>query len=438
MDQAITGSATALARKVSVFGLWLLVVNGMIGAGIFGTPQEAARLAGEFSPWIFIFCGVLAAPVILCFAQLASYFDGAGGPLAYASAAFGPFVAFQVGWLLYLARLTAFAANANLLVTSLGYFAPQIVTPEMRVVLLFAICCLFAALNLFGTASAVRSLGLVTIFKFLALVAFIIIGGALVTLNGQAGSQAEVFNFQPDYGAAIILVIYAYTGFESGLIAAADAIHPKRDMPRALIAGLVTCGIIYCAAQWVYVTARAQGASGSLVEVAGVIMGPMGIALLTCGVIASVGGNLLSNMFAVPRLTYRLAHDGQLPQWFGRLSATYQTPSRSILFLATAAFLLASSGGYVFLAGLSVLMRIPVWICCVVALPRIAAKFGPTPNALVLPGGPALPVLSVLVCLGLLSQIKLLDFLSATGLVLVGSVLFFLARVERARSRDKA
>jgi amino acid transporter len=108
-QQAMTAAAAdtqeSLVRRLSVVGLWLLIINGMIGAGIFGVPAEAARLTGEFSPWVFAICGVLLLPIMLCFAQLGSYFTGTGGPVLYAGTAFGPIVGFQVGWCLYIARL---------------------------------------------------------------------------------------------------------------------------------------------------------------------------------------------------------------------------------------------------------------------------------------------------------------------------------------------
>jgi amino acid transporter len=111
-----------LVRQLSAAGIWLLAVNGMIGAGIFGVPAGVAALAGAWSPLVFLACGFLLAAVILCFGELASYFRGTGGPILYLREAFGPMAGFQAGWAFYIARLTAFAANLNLLVAALAYF----------------------------------------------------------------------------------------------------------------------------------------------------------------------------------------------------------------------------------------------------------------------------------------------------------------------------
>ena len=111
-----------LPRNLGVWGLWLLVVNGFVGAGIFGLPSGAYALAGEYSIWIYALCALLMLPVILCFAELGSYFRGTGGPIRYGKEAFGSFIGFQSGWLFYVARLISFAANSVLLVDSIGYF----------------------------------------------------------------------------------------------------------------------------------------------------------------------------------------------------------------------------------------------------------------------------------------------------------------------------
>ena len=129
-----------LPRNLGAWAIWLLVVNGMVGAGIFGLPSGAAKLAGEFSPWVFVLCSVLILPVLLCFAELASYFRSTGGPARYATEAFGPFVGFQAGWIFYVARAIAFSANSVLMVDSIGYFWPAATEGAMRIVLLALIC----------------------------------------------------------------------------------------------------------------------------------------------------------------------------------------------------------------------------------------------------------------------------------------------------------
>jgi amino acid transporter len=408
-----------LTRRLGVVGLWLLVINGMIGAGIFGAPAEAARLTGAFSPWLFMLCALVILPIMLCFAQLSSYFAGTGGPVLYAGEAFGPFASFQVGWCLYLARLTAFAANSNLLVTTLGSFVEGGIAPWLRILLLLLLCAGLALLNVLSARGAMRWLGLVTLLKFLPLLLLVAVGLYSLPLTPTLVAP----KLDRDFGAALLLVLYAYVGFENGLVAAGEALAPKRDVPRALVAALALCAVLYGAIQLVCLSLG----GGSLVQASGRLLGPAGAVTMTCGIIASVGGHMSGVMFAVPRLTYRLGLDGQLPRWFAYVDPKRKTPVASILFLAVAGFLLAASGSFVWLAGLSVLTRVPVWLCCIAAIYRLKPRLGGEPGAISLPGGGALPALAIVICVALLTQVSALAYLNAAALVAVGSLLFLAA-----------
>ena len=236
----------ALPRQLSVVALWLLIVNGMIGAGIFGLPGELARIAGEGSVWVFILCALMIAPIMLCFAQLSSFFNGTGGPILYASSAFGPMAGFQVGWLYYISRVLSFAANLNLLMTSLGYLWPDAMSGSMRMALAFVICSLMTLVNVIGARSAVRTLGLLTVAKIVPLIALVGIGlvsfdaGQLLPHVGHA-VQIE------DLGAAVFLVIYAYVGFEGGLVPAGEARNPKTGFSKSTARCPARLRLVVCA-----------------------------------------------------------------------------------------------------------------------------------------------------------------------------------------------
>ena len=108
-----------LIRGIRRWDFVALVVNAIIGAGIFGLPAKVYGLIGSYSLIAFLVCALVVTLIILCFAEVGSRFDATGGPYLYAREAFGSIVGFEVGWLMWLARITAFAANCNLLV---GYY----------------------------------------------------------------------------------------------------------------------------------------------------------------------------------------------------------------------------------------------------------------------------------------------------------------------------
>jgi amino acid transporter len=158
-----------LPRKLGLWGLWLLIVNGFIGAGIFGLPSGATRLAGEYSVWIYVICALLMLPVILSFAELGSYFKGTGGPIKYGTQAFGKFIGFQSGWLFYVARIISFSANSVLLVDSFGYFFEPAATGVGRLISLGIIIGGLTLINVIGSVESIRSLAFFTVVKFAVL-----------------------------------------------------------------------------------------------------------------------------------------------------------------------------------------------------------------------------------------------------------------------------
>jgi len=424
-----------LARRLGVLALWLLVVNGMIGAGIFGVPAEVERLAGGFSPWVFALCGLLIAPVMLSFAWLSSAFRGTGGPMVYAAAAFGPFVGFQIGWAFYIARLTAFAANLNLLVTTIGFLWAEPMGPAVRAGLLLVGCGLLVWINVLGAKTAVRSLGVLTVLKLAPLIALAFVG--LAGLDREVFASVAAPPGVADLGAATLLVIYAYVGFESGLVPAGESKRPERDMPRALVAALIGVTAVYVLVQ--LATQRLLPALESserpIVEVGEVLLGPVGAIIVVLAIIASVGGNLLGSMFSSPRVTYRMALDGQMPAWMGRVHPRHETPWTSVVLFGAAAFALAVTGSFVWLAALSVLTRLLIYLTCIASMPRVRRAAGDAPGLLRLPGGPVIPVLGALVCVALLTRVSVDSVVATTVMLAAGSVLYAAAMVARRVAR---
>jgi amino acid transporter len=427
-----------LPRELTAFGLWLIAINGMIGAGIFGLPAETAKLAGAWSPWIFVICAALMLPIVLCYGELARRFTATGGPVLYAGTAFGPLVGFQAGWMFYVARLTAFSANASLLVATVAHFWPRATDPAPRALLLAAVIGAFTLANAIGTRRAVGTLGVLTGLKFLPLVGLAVLGVAIapgavwdallgrgapalveavgVVDHGVVGHGAAG-GVPLELGAAIVLVFYAFVGFESGVVPAGEAKDPRGDLPRALLWALIVASGLYAVLQAVSVATLPALASTErpMVALGGALMGELGAVLVVLGVIASVGGNLAGSMLSTPRITYALARDGSLPAWFGAVHPRFQTPARSILFYGLVGFLLAAAGSFVYLAVLSVLTRLLLYALCCGALPRLG-------------GSRALAALALVVCAYLLWQVEAGAWLATAAFVAVGAGLYLWAR----------
>ena len=420
-----------LPRSLGAWAIWLLVVNGMVGAGIFGLPSGAARLAGGFSPVVFALCALLILPILLCFAELASYFRSTGGPVRYATEAFGPFLGFQAGWIFYVARAIAFSANSVLMVDSIGYFWPSATEGVLRTVLLAVICGGLTLVNVIGAVRAVRSLAALTVLKFSVLVGLVVVGLALLG-DGVIGQVRMRLPVGGDLGAAIVLLIYAYVGFEQAVVPAGEARDPARDMPRGLLWGLASVAVLDVLIQMVSMAAVPDIAASNapLLDVAATLLGPMGAALLMVGVVASVGGNLVGSTFTTPRLSYSLSLDGSLPPWFGRVHARFLTPANSILFFGALSFVMAVFGSFLWLAASSVMTRLLLYIITCAAVPRVRARRAAT-GGFTLPLGNLIPVLGILSCMGLMLSSNATSMLLTAAFIVAGSLLYVIERRRR-------
>lgn len=422
-----------LPRSLGAWAIWLLVVNGMVGAGIFGLPSGAARLAGDFSPVVFVLCALLILPVLLCFAELASYFRSTGGPVRYATEAFGPFLGFQAGWIFYVARAIAFSANSVLMVDSIGYFWPAATQGMTRILLLALICGGLTLINVIGAVRAVRSLAVLTVLKFSVLLGLVMAG--LLLLGGDVPQQ---LSYRPpagsDMGAAIVLLIYAYVGFEQAVVPAGEARNPARDMPRGLLLGLAAVAVLYVLIQMVSLAAMPDIATSStpLLDVAAILLGPVGAAILMLGVVASVGGNLMGATFTTPRLSYSLSLDGSLPPWFGRVHSRFLTPANSIVFYGALSFVMAVFGSFLWLAASSVMTRLVLYVLACAAVPRLRARYASTAG-FVLPLGYVIPVLGILASGWLMLSSNWYSTVLTAMFIVLGTILYVFERRRRKR-----
>ena len=214
-----------LVRGIRRWDLVAVAINAIIGAGIFGLPSRAFALVGPYSLIAFVVCAIVVALIILCFAEVGSRFDETGGPYLYAREAFGSAVGFEVGWLMWLARLTAFAANCNLLVDYLGFFWGPATTHYWREAIIVLVVSAIAAVNVMGVRDAARVTNVFTVGKLIPIILFIGVG--LFFLNSQNYSFAE----RPAYGAfssSVLMLIYAFSGFEMAAIPAGEVADRDR------------------------------------------------------------------------------------------------------------------------------------------------------------------------------------------------------------------
>lgn len=415
-----------LKRDIGIFAAGFLVLNGMIGAGIYGLPGKLAEQAGMFSPWLFIIIGLLIISVVWTFAALASYFNHTGGPVAYASRGFGPFIGFQTGWLLYVGRVSAFAANSNVLFDYADYLWNGTSDQVVRGFLLLLVIGGLTTINIMGIKKAVQAINILTFLKIIPLLVMLLLGLQYLTPEGFMPADVPKFD---DVGALALLIIYAFVGFEGALVTAGETKNPKKTLPRALITTVLLITFLYFSIQMIYVSVAPPVSGGApLVDLGTTLMGSVGGVIIIITAIFSITGNATSIVIAAPRMTYAMAKDGSLPNWFSAVHQKYNTPANSILFLGVLAFLLAVTGSFVYLAIVSALSRMLAYAVCVSALPIIRKKADPQTreNATTLPGGYLIPIIAFVVCLMAVSQSTNEAWMYLVGFIVLGTGLYFL------------
>src|SRR6266851_302733 len=139
-----------LIRSIRKWDLVAVTINAVIGAGIFGLPSKVYGLAGAYSLPAFLLCAVFAAMIVLCFAEVASRFTETGGPYLYAREAFGPAAGFTIGWLMWIARITAFAANTSIMLSYVSLFWPAVAAGPARSAVICSVTLTLTAINLLG------------------------------------------------------------------------------------------------------------------------------------------------------------------------------------------------------------------------------------------------------------------------------------------------
>ncbi|MEE8371198.1 MAG: amino acid permease [Sphingomonadales bacterium] len=422
-----------LRRGIATAGISLLVLNGMIGAGIFALPGALAEAAGALSPWLFLLTGAVFLAVVLTFAELASYFRGTGGPVLYTYTAFGPFAGFQVGWLLYTARITALGANANVMISYLAHLWPGVGEGALRAGLILLLIGGLVWANIRGIKEGIRTMGLLTIFKLLPLLGLILLG--LSHIDFTAGLSAGLPEGD-ELGGTALLLIYAFVGFEGALVVAGETGRPRRTLPRALIPTVLGITLFYFLIQLVYVSVVPAGeiSDAPLIEAGRALAGPIGALAITLAAVFSIAGNLSQLVLTAPRMTYALAEEGSLPKWFGRIHPRYATPHNSLLFLGVVGGLLAVTGSFVWLATVSALARMIAYSFSILALPVIRKKASAEDRARAfrLPGGLVIPVIGLVLCLWVASNSTPAAWGVLALLVAGGSILYFGERFFKA------
>lgn len=420
-------SESLLRREIGRLGVATIAMNGVIGSGIFALPAVAVAQAGYFSPWLFVLCGVLILSVALSLARAASFFETTGGPVAYTTHAFGRYVGFQTGLLIYVSRVAAIAASATLIVSYAAALWSPLGSGVPRVAAIVGYIALATVLNAAGVRAGMAGVYVISILKLAPLLLLIFVGVPEIEWGLVAG--AEVLGPEP-LGQTMLILMYAFIGFEFSLISAGETRDARAAIPRTLVTTVVAIALAYALIQLVVVSVAPdlrENSDAPLVEIARRLMGDWGALALGLGVVFSIGGGSLTSLLTAPRLTFALAQQGSLPAWFGKVNEKTRAPVNSIIFCGILSAALAVDQHFVWLVALSTFVRLLTYALCIASLPIIERTIPSQPGQFRLPGGLAIPVLGLLLTLWLMSHSTGEHFLIAGLIVAVGTLVFWVS-----------
>ena len=429
----------AFVRSIGRWAMTALVINSIIGSGIFGVPGELTRLLGRASPFAMVFAALGMAVIMACIAEVASQFSEPGGPYHYVRAAFGRFLGIQVGWFHLLTVVAAVAANANLFVDYLATVLPWTLNAWERGLLMGVLIAIPAVANYVGVRSGANLSSVMTLAKLSPLALLILLGVARFAQHPQMIHPSEIAApGMANWLRAMVFLLFSFAGWEDALIPTGEVRDSRRTIPFALGTGLLTAAVTYGLLQ--FVTVAVLGTSSTerpIPDTALALIGRGGAAFVAIAVMVSTYGWISADILNAPRLAYSLASEGDFPGLFARVHPRFHTPATAIVLYALTGWVLAVSGTFLWAAALSAGSNMVYYAATSSALIRLR-KLRPNADAFRVPFGPALSVVAVGLALALLTGLQRREVLLMFVTVLIAAANWVWARRRQFEVEGKA
>jgi amino acid transporter len=419
-----------LRRELGKWNLTAIGVNQVIGSAVFILPSQIAAQVGNWSPIAFLLVGFASLLVVLCFAEAGSRFEGTGGAHLYARAAFGPFVAFEVGWMQWLVTMAGQATVVNAIALALGFYWPTLTGGAGRVAVISAITLSLAWLNLRGIRQSAIAINLFTFAKLTPLAIFILVGFWFIEPNRLVPSDTVTVS---GASAGALLLVFAFGGYHVIAVPTGEAADPRRHLPFAFPMTILIVTAVMMLAQIVAMGTLPDlpHAATPLADASFRFMGAAGALLMSVGAVISMTGNNMGASLAGSRMLFALAESGDVPRIFARIHPRYRTPGNAIVFTALVTLAFALSGSFTMLALASAFGRLVIYLSvCTATLRLRQPAFGAVarPAMFIIPLGPTVPILAILISLLMLAGANRLQFLGGTVALAIGAAVYITSR----------
>jgi amino acid transporter len=422
--------APALRRELGRWDLSAIGINQVIGGAVFALPASLAAASGRWSTVLIVGVGLVTLMIATTFAEVSSRFDRTGGPYLFTRAAFGRFAAFEVGWMQWFSRVASWASVINVLVASLGFYWPAVTAGVPRAVLLTALVTALVIINVLGIRQSAAFVNATTIGKLLPLLVFIAVGIFSVDL-AQAVPNTELPFAK--LSATVLLLVFAFGGYEVVPVVAGEARNPRREIPFALIATILLVIPLLAVTQVIAMSTLPDltASRTPLADASARLIGAGGAVMITVGALLSTTGNNIGSLLSGSRNLFALAEQGDLPPFVGRVHSRFRTPVNAILITAGVALVLAVSGTFVTMAAASAISRLIVYFATCASALRLRgmdATGAVAPALFRAPLGPVIPAAAMTIALVIVLAATPAQLIGGAFTFAVGAALFLVAR----------
>jgi len=419
-----------LNRSISKWAMVLLVINGVIGSGIFGLPSKTFKEIGVYSIAAFLVCAIAVFVIVVCFAEVSSRFEKTGGPYLYALSSFGPLPAFLTGWLLFITRLITYAALINLLVTYLSVFSDLFTRSSARIVTIVLLTLLLAYINHVGVKNSTKVNNFLTVGKLLPLLLFIIVGFFFIDPAYYEVKNVPSFS---SFSSAVLLLVFAFGGFEAVLVNSGEVKNPAKSLPFALLLAALIIGTIYMLVQIVSIGTLPSLASSDkpLAEAAGLFMGKKGAMIIAIGAVFSVVGTLNAIMLVGSRLPFAFSEEKQFPTIFSFIHPKYNTPTWSLLLFMIVTIILSLNYSFLSAASISAITRVMIYGIVCITLIILRKKKPEQAGFFKIKYGSIIAIIGVLITIWLLSSATIKELKHIAIAIGIGLAIYLLMEISK-------
>jgi amino acid transporter len=373
--------------------------------------------------------------IVLCIADAGSRVSLTGGPYAYVGTAFGPYVGFLSGLLLWMLGTFATAAVATVFASNVVLLVPGLSGRGMELGLLVAVFAFWSIVNLRRVTLGVRLNSIATVAKLLPLL-LVAIGGAFFIQ--PANLQIPAMPPAADVARTSLLLIFAFAGIEVALVPSGEVRDTARTVPRAIALAMIGITALYIAlqvvAQGILGSGLAEATAAPLAEAAGASLGGWARSLLLAGAAVSMFGYLGGMTLSMPRMVFALARDGFLPRALAAVHPTHRSPQAAVLAQSLVTLALAVSGTFERLAIFANVSALALYFGCALASWRLRQMDVATSGGLfTVPGAAVVPWIACAVIVWLLTGVSSVEWVGFVICTAVASMVYAVTRIARRR-----